>query len=285
MAKHDYYEILGVSKNASETEIKRAYRKLAIKYHPDKNKSAEATEKFKEINEAYEILSNPQKKQTYDQFGHAAFDSSSGFGTGQASQKGPFTYTYTTSGSSPFEGINVDFRGFTDPFEIFESFFGGASPFRRGPQLPVYSFTLSFMEAVKGIEKTIVHQGKTRKIKIPPGVDNGVQIKFKDFIVKINVKNHPTFKRDGYDIFTTQEITFSQAALGTTINIETITKPLNIKIRPGTQSGTLIRLRGKGISHPRSLRHGDHYIRLVVKVPQKLTREQKRLLKQFQETG
>jgi DnaJ-class molecular chaperone len=281
--KRDYYDILGVDKNASAQEIKQAYRKLALQYHPDKNKEKGAAEKFKEINQAYEVLANPQKRQTYDQFGHAAFDQAGGFGAqgpfGRTYKSGPFTYTYTTSGGdSPFAG----FGGFSDPFEIFESFFGGASPFRRAPQLPRYGLTLDFMEAVKGAERTIVHRGKEHEIKIPAGVDEGTRIKFKDFIVSIDVKPDPIFKRDGYDIFINHEIPFTLAALGGTAEIPTIDKKVKIKIRQGTQPNTMIRLRGKGIPHPQGYSKGDQYIRLIIKIPQKLSREQKRLLQEFE---
>src|SRR3989344_9484383 len=132
MAEKDYYQILGVSKTASVGEIKKAYRKLALMYHPDKNKSKDAEAKFKEITKAYEVLSDSQKRQAYDQFGHSAFEQ--GFaggqgpfgGFGQAGRQGPFTYTYTTSGSRDF---GFDFGGFSDPFEIFEQFFFGAALF------------------------------------------------------------------------------------------------------------------------------------------------------------
>jgi len=145
----DFYEILGVSKNASLNEIKAAYRKQALQWHPDRNKSKEATEKFKEINKAYEVLSDPQKRQLYDQYGHAAFDRGSGFGAGT----GPFTYTYTTSGSSaPF--VDFDFESGFDPFDIFEQFFGTSSPFSRRTERvkrrDLYEMTLTFEEAVSG---------------------------------------------------------------------------------------------------------------------------------------
>src|SRR3989338_7344727 len=140
----DFYEVLGVSKSASDTEIKRAYRKLALEWHPDRNKDPKATDKFKEINKAYEVLSDSKKRQTYDQFGEAAFSQGAGFagqgpvgGASRTGKYGPFTYTYTNfGGGSPFSGQGgqasgwegVDFGGFSDPFDIFEQFFGG-SPF------------------------------------------------------------------------------------------------------------------------------------------------------------
>src|SRR3989338_2949481 len=192
MAK-DFYEILGVSKNASSEEIKKAYRKQALQWHPDRNKSEGANEKFKGINKAYEILSDSKKKEAYDQYGESAFQSGSGFGAqGSTGRYGPFTYTYTTSGggdggsqSSGFEGF--DFGGFSDPFEIFEQFFGGGgSPFgRRAKQHPVYRLTLDFMEAVKGVEKTVSLEGKRQNIKIPAGVDNGTRARFGDYDIVI----------------------------------------------------------------------------------------------------
>src|SRR3989337_763810 len=156
----DYYQILGVSKNASPADLKKAYRKLALEWHPDRNKDPKAAEKFKEITRAYEVLSDSKKKEVYDQYGSQAFAPGSGFGQGQAGQGshtgryGPFTYTYTsTGGGSPFEGI--DFGGFSDPFEIFEQFFAGASPFRQEPQKPRYGLTIDFMDAIKVAEKIV----------------------------------------------------------------------------------------------------------------------------------
>jgi len=283
--KRDYYDILGVEKKTSASEMKKAYRKLALEYHPDRNKSKEAEEKFKEINEAYEVLSNPKKKQTYDQFGHAAFSQGNGFdaqgpfgGPTRAHRQGPFTYTYSTSGAgdSPFEG-------FSDPFEIFEAFFGGgASPFRRGPRKPRYSLRIDFMEAVKGCERSIIHQGKERKIKIPAGADDGTRIRFHDFDVSIDVKPHPQFRREGSDIVVIKEIPFTLAALGGATEVPTIEGNIKIKVRPGTQPNTLIRLRGKGIPRIHRRGKGDQYIRLKLVLPKRLTREQKKLLEEFQ---
>jgi molecular chaperone DnaJ/curved DNA-binding protein len=282
--KRDFYDVLGVKKSTSAPEIKKAYRQLALKHHPDKSKSKDATEKFKEISEAYEVLSNPQKRKNYDQFGHAAFDPSQGFAGGFGGQsrtyrQGPFTYTYTTS-AGPSQGF--DFGGFTDPFEIFESFFGGASPF-RGARLLRYGLTIDLMEVVKGTERTIVHQGKQYQVKIPPGADDGTRIRFNEFYVTVEVKPHDIFKREAADLFVNQEISFSQAALGVVIKVPTIDGNLKLKIRPGAQPGTLIRLRGKGLPHLRRPGRGDQYVRLLVKVPQKLSRQQKQLLKQLQD--
>ena len=281
VTKRDYYDILGVSKNASAAELKKAYRQLALKFHPDRNKKPGSAEKFKQISEAYEILSNPEKRKTYDQFGHAAFDPSQGFGgfgSAHTYRQGPFTYTYTTSGAPG--GLGFDFSGFTDPFEIFESFFGGASPFRTA-RLPRYGITIDFLEAVKGSTKSIVHQGKEYSVKIPPGADDGTRIRFQNFYVTIEVKPHDTFKRDGTDIFIDHRISFIQAVLGGTITVPTVDGNLKLKVRPGTQPHTLVRLRNKGMPYLRGRGRGNQYVRLIVNIPQKLSRRQKSLLKQL----
>lgn len=283
VGKKDFYEVLGVSQKAPAKEIKQAYRKQALQYHPDKNKDSGAEAKFKEINEAYQILSDPEKKQAYDQFGHSAFAPGGAGGPfSQTHKSGPFTYTYTTSGARKAGGMPFGFD-FSDPFEIFEQFFGGASPFRRGPQLPRYGITIEFMEAIKGVEKRIIHRGKEKIIKIPAGADDGTRIKFQDFYVTIEVKNHPTFKRDGSDIFIDYEISFSLAALGGKIEVPTVDGLIKLKIRPGTQPGTLVRLRGRGAPRVHSSARGNQYIRLLVKVPSRLNRKQKELLKKLEQ--
>lgn len=282
-AKRDYYEILGVDKSASESEIKSAYRKLALKWHPDKNKEKDAEAKFKEINEAYEILSNPEKKAKYDQFGHAAFDPSAGFGggAGQTYRQGPFTYTYSTGGG--FEDLFRGQGGFSDPFDIFETFFGGANPFGRGfQQKPHYSIAIDFMDSVNGIEKKLVHQGKEYKVKIPEGASDGTRIRYAEFDVSINVKPHDIFRREGYDIFSYHEIPLTLAVLGGNTQVDTLSGKLKLKIRPGTQPSTTIRLSGKGIKHLRGNRKGDHYIKLKVMLPEKLNRKTKKLFQELE---
>ncbi len=291
----DFYSVLGVSKSATEADIKRAYRKKALEWHPDRNKSPEAAEKFKEINKAYEVLGDPKKKETYDQYGEAAFSPGSGFGGqgpfgggAQTGRYGPFTYTYTTSGNggSPFEG--VDFGGFSDPFEIFEQFFGGGgNPFgrSRGRERSIYRLSIDFMEAAKGNEKTVDIEGKRQTIKIPPGVDNGSRIRFKDYDVVIEVRPDARFKREDDDLIIDANINFSQAALGDIIDVPTIEGPLKLKIQPGTQSGTLIRLLGKGVPHVHGSGRGDQYVRVKVTIPSHLTNRQKELLKEFENEG
>lgn len=283
-AKRDYYDVLGVAKGASEAEVKSAYRKKAVEWHPDKHKDnkEEAERRFKEINEAYQVLSDSQKKQAYDQFGHAAFDRSAGaaqgnpFGQGGfGGRQGPFTYTYSTQGG----GVPFDFG---DPFDIFEQFFGGRGRGFGGQRLPRYSIDIEFMEAVRGVEKDVSVGGKRRKIKIPPGVDDGNRIQFDDFILSINVKPSREFERDGVDIYSVEKISFSLAALGGEIGVKTVDDNVKIKVRAGTQSGVMIRLKGKGMPHLRGRGRGDHYVRIQVEVPTKLSWGQKRLLKELQ---
>ena len=231
----DYYEILGVTKNASDQEIKTAYRKQALKWHPDRNKSSDASENFKEINKAFEVLSNPQKKQMYDQYGEAAFQrggpgAPSGGAGGQYYQQGPF-HVYTNFGGegNPFE--NMDFGGFSDPFEIFEQFFGGASPFGgmgRRQRRSTYSLTIDFMEAVHGVQKEVEVGGKHMKIKIPAGVDYGSRIRFDNFDIVVDVKPDKIFKRDGYDVSVEIPVSFPKATLGTVIEVPTIDGPVKL---------------------------------------------------------
>ena len=289
--KRDFYEVLGVSKSASAGEIKGAYRKLALEWHPDRNKSTGAHEKFKEINEAYAVLSDDKKKQTYDQFGHAAFQPGMGGGApgqdpfGGFGRQGPFTYTYSTQGgASPFGGGD-----FIDPFEIFEQFFGGG--FGRASRAPreVYEISLDFMEAVKGVSKEIhlpkgeAGGGTARKtIKVPAGVDTGSRIRFDDFGILIRVRPDKQFVREGDDIIVEQEVPFSEAALGTHIEVPTIEGPLKLHIQPGTQPGTLIRLRGKGVPHVREGGRGDEYVKIAIRVPTHLSKRQKELLSELE---
>jgi DnaJ-class molecular chaperone len=276
--KRDYYEILGVTNAATEADIKSAYRKMALKFHPDKNKEPDAEAKFKEINEAYQVLSNKQKRQQYDQFGHAAFDPASGMGGNPFAggyRQGPFTWSYSTSGGNPFEGMDMN-----DPFEIFESFFGGGG-FSRGPRRQRYSLTVSFLDAVKGTEKVVTIDGKQRTIKVPAGANDGTRLRFDDFDITIDVQPDAHFKRDGYDLFIDQPIGFTTAALGGEVEVQTVDSKLKLKVRPGTQSHTLVRLRGEGVPHLQTKGKGDLYVRMIVQVPEKLSKEQKKLLEQL----
>ncbi len=288
--KRDYYDILGVSKSATAQELKTAYRKLALQWHPDRNKSAESESKFKEINEAYQVLSDAKKRSTYDQFGHAAFDPSfggaggnpfSGFGGG--GRAGSHTYYYSsTPGQNPFG----DMGGFSDPFDIFEQFFGGGgNPFgRAGSRKAHYSLRIPFLTAVKGGTQKVEINGKSHTIKIPAGADTGTHLRFSDFDVTFEVEPHSHFTRDGADVHVNQEIPFTAAVLGGEVSVTTLDGDLKIKIRPGTQPNTTVRLTGKGIARLSSFSkndRGDFYIHLVIKIPDNLNRRQKQLLEEF----
>jgi DnaJ-class molecular chaperone len=284
---NDYYQILGVSKTASADEIKKAYRKMALQYHPDRNKGKEAEGKFKEVTKAYEVLSDTQKRQTYDQFGAAAFEQGGPSGQGAGGpfggfggQQGPFTYSYSNGGAQGF-----DFGGgFSDPFDIFEQFFGGGNPFGRQQRRSTYSLNISFLEAVKGVTKKVQLEGKTQTIKIPAGVDDNSRIRFGEYDVVIDVTPDKKFKRQGYDIVTEEEISFPQAVLGGTLEVKTIEDDVKIKIPAGTQAETLIRLRGKGVRMLRGSGHGDHYVRIKVMIPKNISTHQKELLKEFDDS-
>lgn len=283
MSKRDYYEILGISKGSSDTDIKTAYRKLALKYHPDRNKEPDAEEKFKEINEAYEVLSNSQKRQAYDQFGHNAFDPSLGGFGGHTytNQQGPFTYTWSSGGNQNPFGADFDFGGFSNPFDIFEQFFGGGFNQGRQKRRPQYKISITFLESAHGVEKEVSLDGKTKKIKIPAGIADGQQIQFDDFILYVDVKSDPTFNRDGNDVYVTKTITVKQAALGDELSVPTLDKPLKIKVKAGTQPNTLIRLRGEGVKDVHGRGRGDLYIRLLVQIPTQLSRDQQNLLREI----
>ncbi len=354
--KRDYYEVLGVSKSASDSELKSAYRKLAKKYHPDMNPGdKEAEAKFKEASEAYSVLSDPDKRRQYDQFGHAAFEGGAGGG----------------AGGFDFSGMDM-----SDIFgDIFGDFFGGGRSRAQsnGPmkgQNLHHTIRITFEEACFGTEKELdlplqdecesCHgtgakagttpetcskcggkgqvvftqqslfgmvrnvqtcpdcrgTGKiirekcpdchgsgyiTRKRKIsvtvPAGIDNGQSIRIRekgdpgvnggprgDLLVEVAVSRHPIFQRQGIDIYSSAPITFAQAALGGDVRIKTVDGEVEYTVKPGTQTDTRIRLRGKGVPSLRnkSIR-GDQYVTLVVQVPTRMNGEQKELLKKFDE--
>jgi len=279
----DYYELLGVTKGATDAEIKSAYRKQALKWHPDRNKEKGAAERFKEINKAYEVLSNPQKKQMYDQYGKEAFERG-GFGKQGGQQQGPFSYTYSSyGGQNPFEG--VDFGGFSDPFDIFEQFFGfggqgGASRARK--KRDVYQMELSFQEAVHGVTKETVIKGKSHSIKIPAGVDDGMRIRFTDFDVLVRVRPDAQFKREGQDVYIEHTISYPIAVLGGETTVTTLDGTLKLRVRPGTKSGTHVRLRGRGIVYPQQAHKGDMYVIFTIHTPETVSHKAKKLLEELE---
>jgi DnaJ-class molecular chaperone len=289
--KRDYYEVLGVGRSATPGDVKRAYRKLALEWHPDRNKSPDAHTKFKEINEAYAVLSDPKKKETYDQFGHAAFAPGSGGGPagqgpfgGGFRQQGPFSYYYSSDnagGGSPFGAGD-----FFDPFEIFEQFFGGGFSQRSArTQRDVYQMTIDFMEAVKGTTKEIhlprgqAGEGSERKtVKIPAGVSSGSRIRFDNFDILVDVRPDKEFRREGDDLIIGKEISYADAVLGAIVEVPTVDGPLKVRVQPGMQSGTLVRLRGKGVPHLRGGGRGDQYVKITIRVPTHPSRRLKELL-------
>ena len=359
--KRDYYEVLGVQKSATDAEIKRAYRKVAKKYHPDMNPGdKEAEAKFKEATEAYEVLSDSQKRAQYDQFGHAAFDQNGGFG----------------GGAGGFGGFDFNGGDMGDIFgDLFGGMFGGGGSRarRNGPMQGAHvraNIRITFEEAVFGCKKELEimlkdecetchgtgakpgtspetcpkcggrgqivytqqgmfgtvqnvqtcpecngsgkvirqkctkcggtgYESKKKKIEVtvPAGIDNGQSIRIRgkgepgknggprgDLLVSVTVSRHPKFQRREYDLFSTEPITFAQAALGATIKIQTVDGPYEHTIKPGTQTDTKVRLRGKGVPSIRNKNvRGDHYVTLVVQVPESLTEKQKQALRAYQE--
>jgi len=275
----DYYETLGVNKNATAAEIKQSYRKLALKWHPDKNKSPEANQHFKKINEAFEVLSDPKKRQAYDQFGHAGTKGS----YAQGQRQGPRTYSYSTGNVQDiFEAFGFGGQGFSDPFDIFESFFGFRTP-RSQPRRPAYRMKISFEEAAQGIEKQIVFRGHSKKIKIPAGVGTGTQIRFADFTVVVEVSPSDKYQRDGQDLYYEKTISYLEAILGTEIKVPTFTKEIKLRIKPGTQPNTLVRLKDFGLLYPNSNRRGNLYVVIKVKIPKSVSRSERSLIRELKQ--
>lgn len=299
MDKRDYYEVLGVEKSASQDEIKKAFRKKAVELHPDRG-GDEA--KFKEVNEAYEVLKDEKKRQAYDQFGHAAgADQAAGGAYGGGN---PFEGFQGAQGFNG-QGIHFDFGGGGGLNDIFDMFFNGGNSNRtRDVEI---ALTIDFDEAVKGTTKEISlrvadHQGGGRKqeevkIKIPAGIDNGQAIKLEgkgevnaqgqrgDLYVRIQVRPDKRFERDGHNIISRVKIDMVQAALGVDYEVETIGGEATLKIPPGTQPGKVFKMTGKGMPIVNSDQHGDHIVVVEVGVPTKLNSKQKELLRDFEKTS
>ena len=291
MSKRDYYEILGVNKNASDDEIKKAYRKLAIKYHPDKNPgNKEAEEKFKEVSEAYEVLSDKQKRSRYDQFGHAGVGNNSGFSGGNPFGNGNFDFNGTS--------FNFDFGGggLDDILGNIFGFGGGRSrrP-SRGQDYEVQT-TITFEEAIFGTSKKVSDpsSGKEIKIKIPAGIDDGMAIRLAgkggeapsggvrgDLYIRVRVKPHKSLTREGNIILSEEVVSMVDAALGTEIDVETVDGTIKMKVPAGTQSGTPFKLSGHGVPMRIDGDRGPHIVTIIVETPKNLSRKQKELLEEF----
>jgi len=315
----DYYKLLGVEKSAGTDDIKKAYRKLALKYHPDRNPTDKkrAEEKFKDISEAYAVLSDPEKRKQYDEFGTDAFrqkftqedifrnfdinDILRGFGFGNLG--GEFTWYGGGAGGGGKRKVFKQRRG--DPFE---DLFGG-QPYGR-PETTVtkgqdieYNLTISLEESVSGVEKKLSLKKGDRteevSVKVPPGISSGKKLRLAgkglpggyggpggDLYLNISVQPHPIFSRDGDDLYVEKTVSFSQACLGSTVEVPTLGGlSKRLKIPPGTQSNTKIRMKGFGVPHLKGEGRGDQYVRIFVDVPKKLTPKQADLVKKLSEEG
>jgi curved DNA-binding protein len=311
MPGKDYYKILEVPRTASQEEIKKAYRKLAMKYHPDRNKGDKSSEnRFKDINEAYAVLSNSEKRKQYDMFGAEGFqrrytqedifrdfDFSSifqefGFGGGAqnifSQMFGGFGRGYSGARRSPFESPYGGFQSRQQP--------------TKGQDL-VYELPLTLEEAFSSENKVISYQVGGRhesvSVKIPPGITTGKKLRLPgkgqpspyggpngDLYVQIRVLDHPLLKREGDDLLLTREIRFTDALEGTEIDVSTVEqKTLRLKIQPGTQTNARFRLKGYGMPHIDGGGRGDFYVQVVIAVPKKLSKKQKALIKDMAEAG
>lgn len=293
MAK-DYYEILGIQKGASEADVKRAYRKQAMEWHPDKHKGDKAAEeKFKEINKAYETLSDPQKKSMYDQFGDSTANSGGGYGGGGAGQNGAgFDF-------SGFQSNFGDSQGFSDIFEAFFTGFGGRSNGPRKGRNLEFELRIGFEEAAFGVEKELVvtrpgksgeKQSENIKVKIPAGVDNESVVRLSgkgdsginggpagDLYVHIRVAPHKEFVRNNFDVHSTADVSSLQAVLGSEIKVKTLHGEVTLKIPTGTQPGKVFKLKGYGVKKLHAEEKGDHYVKINVVIPIKLSKKEKLL--------
>lgn len=309
--KRDYYEVLGLNKSADQNAIKKAYRKLAKKYHPDTNAgNAAAEEKFKEVTEAYNVLSDEEKRKLYDQFGHAAFDGS----MGNAGSGGAYGGTYGSRAYGSGFGSNSTWssRGTDGNYQefhfegdagnmddIFEQFFGNGFQ-KQGTDLHA-EVTVGFDDAAFGSKKVIRLQSEngtvqSLEVKIPAGIEDGKTIRLRgkgnpgrgggtagDLLLKVHVCDKPGFTRKGRDVYTTVSVPFTTAVFGGEVLIQTIHGTVVCKIKPGTQSGTKIRLKGKGIvAMNQPSVHGDQYAEVEIEVPRNLSEEARQKLKEFE---
>ncbi len=280
----DYYSVLGVSKDASSKEIKKAFRKLAQQYHPDTNPGDSAAEiKFKEINEAYDVLGDDETRKEYDHVREMGYFVG-GPGGGQQ-----YVRVEDLLGGQGFGG------GSSSPFDLFGDLFTSAQRVRTRPQAGrdlSTEISLSFHEAISGVTKSINLNGSQVKVKVPKGIADGKRIKVKgkgepgtnggpngDLIVKIHVAEHPIFGRTGRNLTIDVPITFAEAALGADINVPTLDGKVRLRIPPGTPSGKTFRVAGKGVESSKET--GDLLVTVEVTVPDNLTDDERALLEKF----
>jgi curved DNA-binding protein len=294
MAQTDYYQVLGLKKNATPAEIKRTYRKLAVKFHPDKNPgNKEAEERFKEINEAYAVLSDKQKREQYDQFGSDGFrerfsqeDIFRGFDVGDLFK------------DSGFGTDDIFTRIFGGGFQRGKTGSGGG---RKGADFTM-NVTVSFHEAYTGGEKRVAFmrdgQHEELSVKVPAGIENGARLRIQgkggggtggappgDLFLAVTVGNDPHCNREGDDVVAERQIRFTEAALGTSLDVTTPEGIKRIKVPAGIQPGTKIRLAGLGFPHLGRPGRGDFFVRIGVMVPEQITAPQRTLLVELAEKG
>ncbi|MGR6839942.1 DnaJ C-terminal domain-containing protein [Aliivibrio wodanis] len=294
MSKRDYYDVLGVQKNSTEKEIKKAYKRLAMKYHPDKNQGdAHAADKFKEIKEAYEILTDADKRGQYDDYGHAAFQNGGGGGFGGGQGYGGFEDIF----GGGFGGGGRGRGGFGGGFD--DMFSQQRQPRPQKGQDRQFNLTVEFAEAINGCEQVIELpvNGVSKKInvKVPAGIEDGEKIRFAgkgesgayggpagDLLIQINIRPHTHLKREGNDLICPVTTNFATAALGGEVEIQTLESRFKLKVPAGTQNGRKFRMKEKGVKSRKGAT-GDLMVVITVATPTNLTEEQKELLIKFKE--
>ena len=304
MATKDYYDTLGVNKKATDEEIKRAYRKMAMKYHPDRNPNKkEAEERFKEINEAYAVLSDQEKRKQYDTFGAEGFRQRF---TQEDIFRG-FDFDEILSGLFGGRGRRETRFGGRGGFD-FGDFFSGQGGYQDMGRMPqrgediLYELSISLEEAASGGEKRVSYRknGKTEEVavKIPKGIPTGKKLRLAgkgmagrnggppgDLYLQISVRDHPIFTREGDDLVVEKEVGFSEAVLGTTVDVPTLEGRKRVKVPAGTQSHTKMRLKGLGLPRFQREGRGDELVKVIVRVPKRVSEKSKKLIEELAREG
>ena len=299
MAKRDYYEVLGIGRDATEAQIKAAYRRLARKHHPDVSKAPGAEAKFKEATEAYEVISDPKKRNTYDRFGHTG---------GPAMGGGGFSMNFDDVLRAASAGGRTGGFGGMSLAEVLEKLRGGFSetprrkkPSRRKGKDLQHELTIGFLDALRGTTATLkIHSthssGKTETetldVRIPPGVREGAKIRVRgkgedgfggpgDLYITVHVRGHDYFRREGDDIYVEVPISITEAALGAKVDVPTIDGMTTVTVPAGTSSSRRLRLRGKGVAAPGKSSRGDQYVQIKIVAPKDLPAEAVATLEKF----